>query len=141
MATYSLLTSEATVHVLSPTFSVPVEYCTILTSPSGTIASMPVNRDVFDAGGGGIEQIVALPNVSSAVGVQTLDNNNLIADNVSFTVRYTPPGSPATDITAEALIRVAELNFADAEIGRVLLADVEAKIAAAYANLQALAGG
>lgn len=150
MAGYAPIASESTVQVLSPTVSNPVEYVTIQTTPSGVIASMPIQKDVFDAGGGGtdlgifadaIEQIMALDHVVAAAGVQTLDAHGLLADNVSFTVEYVPPGSSGTSITTDVPIRVAELNFADSEIGRTLLANVEAKLDKAYGNLQAMAGG
>jgi len=150
MAGYAVLTSESTVQVLSPTFSNPVEYVTLQTTPSGVIASMPVQKDVFDAGGGGtdlgifadaIEEIMALPHVVSAAGEQTLDDHGLLADNVAFTVEYTPPGTTNTSITTDVLIRAAELNFTDGQIGVTLRADVEAQLDKAYANLKAMAAG
>jgi hypothetical protein len=150
MAVYDLITAESTVQVLSPTVVNNVVYCTIQTHTSRSIASKPIQQDLFDAGGGGpeltaladaIEQIVARTDVQSATGVQTLDSNGLLADNVAFTVVYTPPGSSGTDVTAEALVPVASLNFEDGLIGATLLESVIAKIEKVYANLQATAGG
>lgn len=150
MAGYSLIASESTVQVLSPTVVNDVVYCTILTSPSSVVASIPVQASVFDAGTMGpeltnfanaIEQIMALDAVIAAVGAQTIDPNGLIADQVAFTVQYVPAGNAATAITAEVLIPVAELNFSDGQIGSVLLQDVEAQINAAVTHLKNAAGG
>jgi len=147
---YTLLASESTVQVLSPTVVNDVVYCTIQTTPSGAIVSSPVQKDVFDAGQAGvelanladaIEQVLTLDHVVSAAGVQVLDASGLLADQVAFTVEYVKPGTTGTSVTAEALVPVAELNFTDAEIGRTLLADVEATINRVYTNLQDAAGG
>jgi hypothetical protein len=150
MASYALLASESTVQVLSPTLTNDVVYCTILTQPSGVIASMPVPKIAFDSSSArpeltafanAIEQIMARPEVVAATGEQTIDHNGLLADNVTFTVQYTPPGTTPTSITADVVIRVAELNFEDELIGRTLLEDVLAKIQATYAQLEASASG
>jgi hypothetical protein len=151
VATYILLASESTVQVLSPTFVNDVVYCTIQTHPSLVIASMPIQADVFNAGGGGpeltafanaIEDIMAMPEVVAATGTQVIDASGLIADQVAFTVQYVPPtSSAATSITAECLIRVAELNFEDSLIGATLLADVKKQIDAVYNQLKAAASG
>jgi hypothetical protein len=149
-AHYSLLTSIPTVQVLSSTVVNDVVYCTIQTTPSGAIASIPVQESVFDAGQAGteltnfaeaIEQILTNPHVVGATGEQTLDASGLLSDSVAFTVQYVPPGTSGTSITAEALIPVAELNFTDGEIGSTLLQAVDAAINAVYANLKAAAGG
>lgn len=150
MATYSLEGSYSTVQVLAPTLVNPVVYCTIQTHPSGVIASMPIQEDVFDAGGGGpelrafanaIEQIMAEPRVIAGVGSQTINPTGLLADNVVFTVQYVGPTTGASGVTAEAVVPVASLNFEDAEIGRVLLASVEKIITDIYNNLKNAAGG
>lgn len=149
MAGYALKGNYPTVQVLSPTLVNNVEYATIQTTPSLVIASMPIQKDVFDAGGGGpelhafanaIEQIMADDRVISAAGTQSLTTSGLTQDYVTFTVEYVPPGSSGTSITTDADVRVASLNFEDAEIGRTLLASVEAIIDAAYNNLVAMAG-
>lgn len=150
MAGYALLLSIPTVQVLSPSLVNDVEYCTIQTTPSGVIASIPVQKTVFDSGQAGveltnfaeaIEQIMALPQVTGAVGEQVLDNNGLLQDNVNFTVTYVPPNSSGTNITAEASVPVGMLNFTDALIGRTLLEEITAQIDKVYANLQAATGG
>jgi len=150
VASYTLLASSTTVQVLSSTVVNPVEYCTIETSPSGVVANIPVQKDVFDAGQAGteltnfadaIEQVMTFAHVVAGAGVQVLDDSGLLTDQVSFTVQYVPSGSTGTSITATALIPVAELNFTDATIGETLLAEVKTAIGAVYANLQAAAGG
>jgi hypothetical protein len=150
VATYSLLASDSTRQVLSPTVVNDVEYCTIQTAPSGVIAGIPVQQDVFNSNEAGpeltnfadaIEQVMALPHVVAGVGVQSIDQNGLLQDQVSFTVQYVPTGSSGTSITADALVPVPMLNFTDAAIGQAALADVEAIISGVYANLQNAAGG
>jgi hypothetical protein len=150
VASYALIASESTVQVLSPTVVNDVVYCTIQTQPSGVIASMPVQKNVFDSGTAGpeltaladaIEQIMALTEVVAATGTQTIDSSGLIADQVAFTVEYVPPGTTSTSITAEALVPIGYLNFTDALIGQTSLANTEAIITAVYNNLQNAAGG
>jgi hypothetical protein len=149
MASYALLDSYTTRQVLSPQVVNDVEYCTIQTSPSGVIAGIPVQKNVFDANQAGpeltnfadaIEQTMTLPGVTAGTGVQSIDQNGLLQDKVAFTVEYVPPGNTPTSITAEALVPVTMLNFTDAEIGQAALADVEKIISKTYANLQNAAG-
>jgi hypothetical protein len=149
VAGYALKGSYPTVQVLSPSLVNDVQYCTIQTDPSGVIASIPVQQDIFDSGATGpeltnfadaIEQIMNDVNVIGAVGSQTLDANGLLADQVAFTVEYVAPGSSGTSVTAEALVPVTMLNFTDAQIGTASLANVQAIIDATYANLLAAAG-
>lgn len=150
MAGYALKASYPTVQVLSPSLVNNVVYATIQTTPSLVIASMPIQKDVFDAGGGGpelrafanaIEQIMADNRVVAAAGTQSLTQSGLTQDYVTFTVEYVAPGSSGTSNTADADVRVASLNFEDAEIGRTLLAAVEAIIDETYNNLVAMASG
>lgn len=150
MAAYTLLASESTVQVLSPTVVNPVVYCTIQTSPSGSIVSIPVQETVFNSGAAGaeltnladaVEQIMADSRVIAAVGAQTLDANSLLADNVVFTVEYIPPGTTNSSVTAEAVVPVGYLNFTDALIGQTALANTEAIINATYSALEAAAAG
>ena len=150
MAGYALQGSYSTVQVLSPTLVYPVVYCTISTTPSGVIASIPVGEAEFNSGETGpqltnfsnaIEQIMALPHVIAGVGSQTIDSNGLLADNVVFTVQYQDATTGPAGVTAEAPVPVNMLNFSDAEIGRVLLGEVEAIINGVYANLKNAAKG
>lgn len=150
MAGYSLKASYQTVQVLSPTVVNDIQYCTIQTSPSGVIASMPVQLSTFqqdqanvDLGNfaDAIEQTMALPSVTAGAGSQSLDASGLLADEVTFTVEYPASAAGSSNITTQVSIPVGELNFTDALIGQTLWEDVQNKIAAAYANLQSAAGG
>jgi hypothetical protein len=147
---YSLRGSYSTVQVLSPTLVNPVVYCTISTVPSGVIASMPIQEEIFNGGGGGpeltafgnaIEQVMADDRVVAGVGEQIIDQSGLLADNVVFTVQYVSAVTAPTGVTAEAIVPVASLNFEDAEIGRVLAASVDSIITGVYNNLASTAGG
>src|SRR5690348_6698778 len=113
MATYTLIASETTTQVISPTLTMAVEYATIQTQPSGVIASLALAKVDFDAGTAGtllqwyannIEELMAYPHVIAGQGSQTLDANGLLADNVVFTVQYVPAGSNITAVTAEAIV-------------------------------------
>lgn len=150
MSSYALEGSYSTVQVLSPTLVNPVVYCTIQTQPSGVIASMPVPESVFNAGNAAtdltdfanaIEQIMSDTRVIAGVGSQTIDPTGLLSDNVVFTVEYTSATTAPSGVTAEAVVGVGLLNFADALIGTTLLGDVEAIIDTTYTNLQNAAGG
>ncbi len=150
MAGYALKASYPTVQVLSPTLVNNVVYCTILTNPTGVIASIPVQKEVFDNGTSGpeltnladaIEQIMASEPVIAAAGTQSLDASGLLQDFVTFTVQYTPPNTSGTSITADADVPVGYLNFTDGAIGQASLANVEAIITKVYDNLQGISAG
>lgn len=150
MAVYSLIGSYATVQVITPTFVYDVVYCTIQTNPSGVIASLPVQKETFDGGfagplltdyGNNIELMMRQPGVIAGRGEQTLQEDGLLRDNVTFTVRYVPAGSTGTSNTAEAVVPSGLLSEGgDPAIERVLLAQAEAIIAKVYANLKSAAG-
>lgn len=150
MAGYSLVASETTTQVISPTVVIPIEYVTIQTTPSGVIASLPVMRSEFDAGAAGIllqdyanniEQLMGMAHVIAGQGSQTLDANGLLADNVVFTVQYVPASGNATAVTAEAVVPTGLLSEGgDPAIERVLIQEAEAIINGVYNNLAALAG-
>lgn len=151
MAGYSLIGSYATVQVLSPQLVNDVVYCTIQTAPSGVVAALPVQKDIFDAGtadvllsdyANNIELMMNQPGVIAGRGEQHLDDNGLLVDVVTFTVRYVPPGSTGTSNTAEAEIPSGWLSEGgDPAIEQVILAKAKAEIAKVYANLKAAAGG
>lgn len=151
MAVYDLIASYATVQVLSPTVVLDVVYATIRTNPSHVIASLPVQKDIFDAGGAAplltdyannIELMMRQPGVIAGNGEQTVDANGLLEDNVVFTVQYVPPGSSSTAITADAIVPTGLLaEGGDPAIEAVLLPQAEAIIAKVYANLKAAAAG
>lgn len=151
MAVFSLIASETTVRVLGPTVVIPTEYVTIQTIPSGVIASLPVSKSEFDGGFAGplltdyannIELLMRQPHVIAATGSQTLDANGLLEDNVVFTVEYVPAGANVTAVTTEAVVPSGLLSEGgDPSIERVLIAEAEAIITAAYDNLVKLAAG
>lgn len=150
MASYTIQGSYSTVQVLSPSLVQPIQYTTIQTQPSGVIASIALDQGEFNAGtvapllsafAEAVEQVMSDPRVVAGVGSQQLDANGLLADYVTFTVKYAGPGAAASGVTAEADVPVGLLNFTDGEIGTLLLAEVEAIIAAAYDALRSAAGG
>lgn len=150
MAGYELLASESTVQVLSPTLVNNVVYCTIRTTPSGVIASVPVQESVFNGGQAGpeltayadnIETIMGRGHVIGGVGTQSIDSNGLLADQIAFTVQYVPAGGQETSITAEALVPVGLLSQSDPAIESVLLNEAEAIITRVYDNLVNAASG
>lgn len=151
MASYTLIATESTVQVLSPTVVMDVVYCTIETSPSGVIASLPVSKAEFDAGAVGpllgsyandIEELVTYQHVIGGQGTQTIDATGLIQDNVAFVVQYVPPSQSGTAITAEAVVPSSLLSEGgDPQIENVLIAQAKAIIDGVYANLVSAAGG
>lgn len=150
MASYTLLASYTTVQVLAPTLVSDVVYCTIQTSPSSVIASMPLDAITFNAGDSAtllgyfadnIETIMSQGKAIAGQGVQTIDANGLLQDQVSFTVQYVKAGSSATSVTAEALVPVGLLGGGGDSFSSTLLAEAEAIITAVYDNLQSAAAG
>ncbi len=151
MAGYGLLASESTVQVLSPTVVNDVVYCTIVTSPSGVIASLAVSAasfannqsfEVLNDYANNIETMMNQPGVIAGVGGQTLENNGLLADNVIFTVQYVKPGTANTAVTADAVVPSGLLSEGgDPTFERVVIQEAEAIIAGVYANLKNAAGG
>lgn len=151
MAGYSLIATETTVQVLSPTVVMDVVYATIQTQPSGVIASLAVPKSTFEQDNAGvllasyandIEQLMAYQHVIAAQGGQTIDATGLIADHVTFIVEYVPPGGAASSITAEAVVPTGLLSEGgDPTIERVLIAQAKAIIDGVYANLVSAAGG
>lgn len=151
MASYQLIASESTVQVVAANVVNDVVYCTIITSPSSVIASLPVSKKAFQANqaaeeltsfADNIEQLMLEPGVIGGTGEQSIDTNGLLADYVAFTVRYVPAGGTDTNITAEASVPVGLLSEGgDPTIERILFPQAQAIIAAVYANLQSAAGG
>lgn len=148
-ATHSLLSSYATVQVLSPTVVNDVLYCTIQTQPSRVVASSPVQADIFNAGRAGaalnwfahgIEEIMKLDHVIAGAGTQTIDTSGLLSDQVSFTVQYVAPGTSGTSVTAEAPVDASLLNQYDPDLASAGITQAEAIVAATYNNLKIAAG-
>lgn len=150
MASYSIVGSYSTVRVITPTLTLPIQYTTVQTQPSGVIASMPLDAADFAAGTSGpllqafadaIEEIMQRTEVIAGIGSQTIDPNGLLADYVVFTVQYSGTGAAASGVTAEADVPVGILNFTDGAIGSLLLQEVDAIIQAVYDALQSAAAG
>lgn len=150
MAAYSLLGSYSTVQVLGPTLVNDVVYCTISTSPSGVIASMPVSTIAFSSNGAAqeltaladnIENLMSNTHVIGGQGSQTLDANGLLQDQVTFTVQYVAAGSSSGAVTATADVPVGLLSVDDSAIEPTLLAEAQAIIDGVYANLKSAASG
>lgn len=150
MAEYVLLASESTVQVLSATVVNDVIYSTIQTSPSGVIASMPLDKAFFEAGVGnqylqyfadGIEAIMSIDGVIAGAGSQQLDSSGLLADTVTFTVTYSSSGSASGAVTADADVPVGYLNATPGTTSGGGIPAAEEIVNAAISNLQALAGG
>lgn len=151
MAGYSLLATESTVQVLSPTVVMDVVYATIQTTPSGVICSLAVPKSEFDAGTAGpliqsfandVEELATYQHVIGAEGTQTIEATGLIQDNVAFIVQYVPANNPGTAITAEAVVPNGLLTEGgDPQFESVLIAQAKAIIDGVYANLVSAAGG
>ena len=150
MAAYELLSSLSTVQVLSPTVVNEVVYVTIATLPNHFIVSTPLETFLIGTGedvlileffSGNVEGLVNEGKAVSAVGVQSLDASGLLADQVSFTVRYVPPGTGNTAITGEALVPTTLLATAGATAGDTSYVQAQAIIEGVYQNLVKLAGG
>lgn len=147
---YTLLASEQTVQVLSPTVVNDVLYCTISTWRSNVIASYPIPQGDFESENAepvlttfaqAIEEVMALPNVVAGVGSQVLDASGLLSDNVVFTVQYVQPGTTGTNVTAEAVVPVSLLTQSLSGPSQPNIAAAKAIIDATYADLQKIAGG
>ena len=151
MAGYSLIATETTVQVLSPTIVMDVVYATIQTTPSGVVCSLALAKADFDAGTAGtllqfyadnVEQLVTYQHVIGGVGTQTIDATGLIQENVAFVVQYVPTSPPGTAITAEAVVPAGLLTEGgDPLFEGILMGEARAIIDKVYANLQAAAGG
>lgn len=150
MSNYALEASYATVQVLSPTLVNDVVYCTIQTNPSNVVASLPVSQAAFNDNQAvsaltnfaeAIEQVMGIDYVIAGAGTQQIDENGLLADYVTFTIGYPHTAAVGSAITAQADVPVGLLDFSDAEIGRVLLQEVETITLRVYNNLKSAAGG
>ena len=147
---YSLIASESTVQVLSPTVVNDVVYCTIQTHPSGVIASIPIDAQLFLnqtisgellAFAEAIELVMAEEGVVAGTGGQSIDPSGLLSDEVTFVVQYVPPGSTATAVTADAVVPVDYLRQPKTTTSGTGFAQAKAIIDATRAALEAAATG
>jgi hypothetical protein len=151
MATYyDALSSQSSIQVLSPTVTLPVVNTVLRTKPHGVIFEYWLAKADFDAGTAGglleqvasdVEQIMAGEPVIAGVGGAQLDSSGLLAQYITFTVAYTPPGSTTGPLTADVDVPVTD--FGQDVLGGVNagLEDAAAKIQAVYAHLQSVAAG
>lgn len=107
---YNLFSSESTVHVLSPTEIVDAVRATVVTPNRGVIAASIVPEAHWGTVQGtqqlnqyafGIEWLLDHTSAIAAIGTQSIDDNGLLKHQVTFTIEYTPPGSPTGKITAQ----------------------------------------
>lgn len=151
MATnYNLLGTESSIQALSPTLTLPTVNSILQTIPHGVIFDYWLAKADFDAGTapalleavcGGVEHIMTSQPVIAGVGNQRLDSNGLLAQFITFTVAYTPPGGTANAATVD--VEVSVNDFGQDTIGgqNFGLNDAIAIIQAAYTKLEALAAG
>lgn len=146
---YVLENNYLTVRALSPSLSSEIELATIRTTPSGAIVTLGVPKSIFDTAAGNnvlndfaqaVEDLLAGALASGAVGVQGIDEQGLVYDAVAFTVVYEPAtprlGTISTVVEIPAGVITADPSFANFLTG----GSATERLAAAYANLKALAG-
>lgn len=145
MASYTVLSSQSTIQVLSSTLTVDAFQSTIQTSPSNVIAQLTLAQTYFDDGSApdylatyanNIETLMASGKVIAGTGVQTLDANELLQDAVDFTVAYTPPGSTTGPLTVQVTIPNSLIALVQLGLG-----GAQAMIDDAYNQLIVLSGG
>lgn len=108
MAYYDLLATEQTVHVLSTNDVVDAVRATIQSPTHGVVASSIVPLTIWGTTEGvnqlrqvafDIDYIINHTGAITGIGNQTIDQNGLLQQVVTFTVGYTPPGSTAPPLT------------------------------------------
>lgn len=143
MPAYKILTSASTIQVLSSTATVDAVMVTIQTLPHNVTASITMPEETFAVNLGDnlltpyrnvIEQIMGDGKVIAATGLQTLDENGLLKDAITWTVGYTPAGAPAGPLTVQVTTTlVTPVNSTTLLVD--YLEESEAAIDAAYQNL------
>lgn len=150
MAGYTVLSSNSSIQVLSPTLVLDTVTTTIQTQPSGVVAAYWLAKVDFDAGtadtllatfASNIETIMSGGKVIAASGAESVDANGLIQQTVNFVVAYTPPGSLTGPLTVEVEVPTGDLGGTTELGANYGLQDAEKIIDDAYANLVKLAGG
>lgn len=149
-ANYSLVTSQSTIQVLSPTVVQDSVVATIQSHPSNVIADLWMSKSTWDDGdvpgmlsafAANIETIMAGGKVVSAVGGRTLDANGLLESTITFTVGYKQPGSPFPPATLDVSIPTHEIFQSDTQGRTADITSALAEIDAAYQQLVVAAGG
>ena len=107
---YSLLASQSTVHVLSPTESMDAVRATVVSPGHTAIAASIVPETIWGTAAGadqlnqyafGIDWLLDHTAAIAATGTQSIDANGLLQHNVTFTVAYTPPGLTTGPLTVQ----------------------------------------
>lgn len=149
-SSYTLIASAPTIQVLTPTTSQDIEVAVIQTTPTGVIASYPVDKITFDAGDSGplltdfadaIETVISQGKAIGGTGTSDLDVNGLTEYYVTFTVAYNAAGTPPNQVTTEVDVPIAMLSSQSSFRGGSLLGEAEALVNAAYDNLVKMASG
>jgi len=146
-ANYTVIASESSIQVLSPTLTQPIVQTTLVTHPSNVIASLALDQLDFEAGTAGailepfaanIETIMGLNIVIAGQGSQSLDANGLIQDTVDFTVQYVNPAVPGSSLTAVVSVPAGMLTATETFGGVGGIAAAEQLINDAYSRLESL---
>jgi hypothetical protein len=144
---YTVIGSESSIQVLSPTLTQPIVQTTLVTSPSKVVASLALDQADFDAGTAGailepfaanIETIMGMNIVIAGQGSQSLDPNGLLQDSVDFTVQYVNPAVPGSSLTVVVSIPAGMLTAVEEFGGVGGIATAEQMIRDAYDKLAAL---
>ncbi len=148
---YSLLASESTVHVLSPTEVVDAVRATVVTPTHTVVSASIVPETIWGTAAGadqlnqyafGIEYLLDHSSAIAATGTQSIDTNGLLQHNVTFTVAYTPPGSAVGPLTVQVDVPNVLLEEIIAPNGPHPGLDAALQIiATAEAGLRTMAGG
>lgn len=147
---YTLLDSTETVQVFSPTLVSGALFCTIQSSPSGSILvrtipptdAVPGQQSaLLESLSDAVESILQEGIATAAQGTQGIDPTGLLYDAVIFTVTYVPPYASPGQIQGTVEIPVNTIT-ADTQFGSFIEGGSAAdQIAAEYAMLKKLAGG
>lgn len=149
-ANYTLVASQSSIRVISPTVVQDVVVVTIQTLPSRVIADIWIPKPEWDQGQAGnaleafaanIERIMESPRVVAASSGQSLDASGLLQSDLTFTVGYTTPGSAFPPATVDVTVAASELRPEGAGTSAPGVTAALAEIDAAYDLLAAVAGG
>ena len=147
---YVLLDSTDTVQVFSPTIVSNALFCTIQSSPSGSILVRTIpptdakpgqQSSLLTSLSDAVESILQEGTATAAQGTQGIDPSGLLYDAVIFTVTYVPPYASPGQIEGTVEIPVNVIT-ADTQFGSFVTGGSAAdQITAEYEMLKRLAGG
>jgi hypothetical protein len=145
---YDLLASESTVHVLSALDVIDAQRATIKTPNHNAVVSSIVPATIWGTVAGqqqlnqvafDVEWLLDHTAATAAIGNQSIDDNGLLTQVVTFTVAYTPPGSTQPPLTAtvdvpmpwlEELIAPGSTSHPGLEAAVAVIEEAAAKLAA-----------